>query len=122
MRQKSQTVTLSSSRLTLVVEFEKPTGVRKMELKGSKTEESLRKAHARELHVKASYEYFAAVAKKTGLEHVADIFQSTSENEAEHARHEFDVLGRGDDIGENLEKLFDERSARYQTRKAQPAK
>lgn len=73
-----------------------------MQLKGSKTEEKLHKAYTRELHVQASYEYFAAAAKEAGLEQIADIFQATSENEAEHARHEFDFLGGDGDVRENL--------------------
>lgn len=68
-----------------------------MELKGSKTEENLRKAFARELQANASYMYFASAAKEAGLEQIVDMFLATARNEAEHAEHEFRFLcGVGD--------------------------
>jgi acyl-CoA hydrolase/bacterioferritin (cytochrome b1) len=73
-----------------------------MQLHGSKTEEKLHKAFARELHVRASYKYFADAAKEAGLEQIADMFLATSDNEAEHARHEFNFLGGSGDTRENL--------------------
>lgn len=74
-----------------------------MELKGSKTEENLFKAFAGELQARARYMYFAAAAKEAGLEHAADIFLATANNEAEHAEHEFRLLGGVGDIRANLE-------------------
>jgi rubrerythrin len=56
-----------------------------MQLKGSKTEESLRKAFVRELNARASYTYFAEAAREAGLEQVAEMFLTTAKNEAEHA-------------------------------------
>ena len=73
-----------------------------MELKGSKTEEHLRKAFVRELHAGANYTYFASAARETGLEQIADMFSATAENEAEHAEHEFKFLGGRGDTGANL--------------------
>ena len=74
-----------------------------MELKGSKTEDILRRAFARELQANARYNYFAAVARDAGLEQVADMFLTTARNEAEHARHEFDFLGGAGDTSANLD-------------------
>ena len=73
-----------------------------MQLKSSKTGERLSKAFARELQAQASYRYFASAAREEGLEQVADIFLATAENEAEHARHEFEFLGGIKDIRTNL--------------------
>ncbi len=73
-----------------------------MQLKGSRTEENLRKAFQRELQAQASYRYFASAAREAGLEEVADIFLATAQNEAEHARHEFSFLGDVGDAEANL--------------------
>ncbi|MBN2462267.1 MAG: hypothetical protein JXB43_01550 [Dehalococcoidia bacterium] len=73
-----------------------------MQLKGSKTEENLRKAFARELHARANYTYFAQAAREAGLEQVAAMFWATAKNEAEHAEHEFKFLGRLGDTAANL--------------------
>jgi acyl-CoA hydrolase len=73
-----------------------------MELKGSKTEAKLLSAFTWELHAKARYEYFAAAAREAGLEQVADIFWATAQNEAEHARHEFEFLGGAGETKANL--------------------
>ncbi len=64
-----------------------------MRLKGSRTEDALRKAFAREVHVDSVYTYFASAARKAGLDQIADIFSATAHNEAEHAEHEFRFLG-----------------------------
>jgi acyl-CoA hydrolase len=64
-----------------------------MRLKGSRTEDALRKAFAREVHVHAVYSYFAKAAREAGLDQTADIFAATAQNEAEHAEHEFKFLG-----------------------------
>jgi len=65
-----------------------------MQLKGSKTEENLRKAFARELHAHFDYTYFAEAAKEAGLEQIVDMLSTTAQNEAEHAKHEFKFLWR----------------------------
>ncbi len=74
-----------------------------MEIKGSRTEEVLRKAFSKEVQTAARYTYFASVARKAGLEQIAEAFEATAQNEAEHARHEFEFLGGTGDIVENLE-------------------
>jgi acyl-CoA hydrolase/rubrerythrin len=73
-----------------------------MQLKGSKTEENLRKAFARELHARANYAYFGEAAREAGLEQITDMFLATAQNEAEHAEHEFKFLGGLGDTVSNL--------------------
>ena len=77
-----------------------------MELKGSKTEEVLLKAFSAEVGVSARYRYFADAARQAGLEQVADLFEATARNEAEHARHEVEFLGGSGDVVENLEQAI----------------
>lgn len=74
-----------------------------MEMKGSRTEEVLRRAFSQEVQTAARYTYFAAAARESGLEQIAEAFEATAQNEAEHARHEFEFLGGAGDIVENLE-------------------
>ncbi|MFC2038473.1 rubrerythrin [Chloroflexota bacterium] len=70
-----------------------------MELKGSKTEQSLLTAFAGESQARNKYTYFASVAKKEGYEQIAGIFQETADNEKEHAEVEFKYLqGIGDTV------------------------
>jgi len=78
-----------------------------MELKGSKTEEHLRKAFTRELHAHADYTYFASTAREADLEQIADVFSATAENEAEHAEHEFSFLGGSGDTRANLKRTIE---------------
>ncbi len=73
-----------------------------MKLAGSKTEERLRRAFARELSAHASYTYFAAAAREAGLEQVADVFTAIANNEAEHAEREFVFLGGSRGTREDL--------------------
>jgi acyl-CoA hydrolase len=73
-----------------------------MRLKGSRTEDTLRKAFAREVNVDSVYTYFAKAARKAGLDQIADIFSATAQNEAEHAEHEFIFLGGLGDALANL--------------------
>lgn len=79
-----------------------------MELKGSKTEENLKKAFAVELRVGAYYTYYASVAREVGREEIADMLQATASNEAEHAEHEFRLLGGTGDARANLEDAVNE--------------
>jgi len=75
---------------------------RSMRLKGSKTEDALHQAFAREVRVQAIYSYFSKAARQAGLDQVADIFAATAQNEAEHAEHEFKYLGDLDLTESNL--------------------
>ena len=65
-------------------------------IKGSKTEQNLLKAFAGESQARNRYTYFASVAKKAGLEQIANIFTETAENEKEHAKIFFKHLEGGD--------------------------
>ena len=67
-----------------------------MELKGSRTEENLKKAFAGESEARNKYTYFASKAKKDGYEQIAAIFLETAENEKEHAKMWYKLLNDGD--------------------------
>ena len=73
-----------------------------MNIQGTRTEEMLRKSFLRELQARAYYMYYADVARAVGFASVADIFEATAGNEAEHAKHEFNYLGGAPDTGVNL--------------------
>jgi acyl-CoA hydrolase/rubrerythrin len=77
-----------------------------MELKGTSTEEVLRKALHKELEVGFRYKYFAEVARRAGMAQAADIFEATARNETEHARHELGFLGTSEDTLKNLEEAI----------------
>ena len=66
-----------------------------MELKGSKTEQNLKKAFAGESEARNKYTYFASKAKKDGYEQIAAIFLETADNEKEHAKMWFKELNGG---------------------------
>jgi rubrerythrin len=63
-----------------------------MELKGTKTEECLKKAFAGESQASMKYRYYASKARKDGYEQIAEIFEETSLNEKEHAKIWFKLL------------------------------
>ncbi len=73
-----------------------------MELKGSKTEQNLMAAFAGESQARNKYTYFASVAKKQGYEQIAEIFNKTADNEKEHAKMWFKLLGELGDTAANL--------------------
>ena len=73
-----------------------------MELKGSKTETNLLAAFMGESEARNKYTYFASVAKKEGYEQIAAIFQTTADNEKEHAKMWFKELGLLGSTSENL--------------------
>ena len=74
----------------------------KMELKGSKTEQNLRTAFAGESQARNKYTYFASKAKKEGYEQIASLFLETADNEKEHAKIWFKLLGGIGTTAENL--------------------
>jgi rubrerythrin len=65
-------------------------------IKGSKTEQNLLKAFAGESQARNRYTYFASVARKAGLEQIANIFTETADNEKEHAKVFFKHLEGGE--------------------------
>lgn len=73
-----------------------------MELKGSKTEKNLQTAFAGESQARNKYTYFANVARKEGMNQIAEIFEETARNEQEHARLWFEALGGIGSTDDNL--------------------
>ncbi len=74
-----------------------------MELKGSRTEKNLEAAFARESQADNAYTYYAEAARKAGHTTIADAFLEIAQNEGEHARAYFELLGGIRDTGTNLE-------------------
>ena len=60
---------------------------------GTKTEKNLLAAFAGESQARNKYTYFSAIAKKDGLDKIADIFSKTANNEENHAKMWFKELG-----------------------------
>ncbi|MFH1594634.1 MAG: rubrerythrin [Candidatus Omnitrophota bacterium] len=65
-------------------------------IKGTKTEKNLLASFAGESQARNRYTYFASAAKKAGYEQIAAIFQETADNEKEHAKRFFKLLGGGE--------------------------
>ena len=78
-------------------------------LKGTKTEENLKKAFAGESQARNKYTYFASKAKKDGYEQIAAIFEETANNEKEHAKMWYKLLNGGEvnDTISNLKEAAD---------------
>ncbi len=72
------------------------------ELKGSRTEANLAAAFAGESQARNKYTYFASKAKKDGYVQIAKIFEETANNEKEHAKMWFKLLGGIGTTAENL--------------------
>lgn len=72
------------------------------ELKGTRTEQNLLAAFSGESQARNKYTYFASVAKKEGYEQISAIFAKTAENEKEHAKMWFKLLGELGNTAENL--------------------
>ncbi|MDR0978931.1 MAG: rubrerythrin family protein [Lachnospiraceae bacterium] len=75
------------------------------DLRGSKTEENLKRAFSGESEARNKYTYYASKAKKEGYEQIAAIFEETAGNEKEHAELWFKILHGGavPDTKTNLE-------------------
>ncbi len=75
-----------------------------MELKGSRTEQNLMAAFAGESQARNKYTFYAAQARKEGLEQIARFFEETARNEQEHAMLWFKALHDGmPQTAENLQ-------------------
>ena len=64
-------------------------------LRGTLTEENLLKAFAGESQARNRYTYFASQAKKDGYEQIAAVFDTTANQEKEHAKRFFKCLEGG---------------------------
>ena len=73
-----------------------------MNLKGTKTEQNLMAAFAGESQARNKYTYFASTAKKEGYEQISALFTKTAENEKEHAKMWFKLLGGLGNTAQNL--------------------
>lgn len=78
-----------------------------MNLKGSKTEANLWAAFAGEAQARNKYTYWAAQAKKEGLEQMAAIFLETADDEKEHAKMIFKLLGGITNTADHLQEAAD---------------
>ena len=63
-----------------------------MEFKDSKTKANLETAFAGESMARNKYTYYAGIARKEGLNYIADIFEETAHNEMAHAKMWFKIL------------------------------
>lgn len=70
--------------------------------KGTQTEKNLQAAFAGESQARNKYTYFASVARKEGYEQIAAIFESTANNEKEHAKLWFKELAELGNTAANL--------------------
>ena len=70
---------------------------------GTQTEKNLQAAFAGESQARNKYTYFSSVAKKEGLEQIAELFLKTADNEKEHAKMWFKELNGIGDTAQNLE-------------------
>ena len=73
-----------------------------MEFKGSRTEANLMAAFAGESQARNKYSYYASKAKKDGYQQIAAFFEETANNEKEHAKIWFKLLGGINSTEENL--------------------
>ena len=81
-----------------------------MNLKGTKTEHNLMSAFAGESQARNKYTYFASVAKKEGYEQISALFAKTADNEKEHAKMWFKLLGG---LGNTAQNLADAAAGEY---------
>ena len=77
-----------------------------MELKGSKTEKNLMEAFSGESQARNKYTYYASKAKKEGYNQIAEIFETTANNEKEHAKLWFKYL-HGGEVADTMTNLKD---------------
>lgn len=69
---------------------------------GTETEENLWIAYIGESMARNRYDYYASIAKKAGLEQMAEIFSNIALNEKEHAKLWFKKLGQLQEHEQNL--------------------
>jgi rubrerythrin len=59
--------------------------MKKIDIKGTRTEQNLMEAFAGESMARNKYTYYASQAKKDGFVQIQKIFEETAGNEKEHA-------------------------------------
>lgn len=69
---------------------------------GPKTKKNLEAAFAGESQARNKYTYFAKIARKEGYHYVAKAFEESADNERQHAKDEFKLLGGIGDTIANL--------------------
>ncbi|MDO4618295.1 MAG: rubrerythrin family protein [Clostridia bacterium] len=74
-----------------------------MELKNSQTWDNLQAAFAGESMARTKYTFYASKAKKDGYQQISDFFMETAENEKEHAKIWYKLLGGINDTKTNLQ-------------------
>ena len=89
-----------------------------MALQGSKTEQNLAAAFAGESQARNKYTYYAKVARKEGYHYIAKLFEETAENEMQHAKDEFKLLGGIEDTKANLKAAIE--GENYETTEMYP--
>ena len=77
------------------------------QLRGTQTEKNLLAAFSGESQARNKYTYFAKVARKEGYHYIARIFEETADNEMQHAKDEFKMLGGIGDTVTNLKEAMD---------------
>jgi len=83
---------LSGHRLTRCFLILNQLEINAMQLKGSKTEQSLKEAFAGESQANRRYLYFASKADVEGFNDVSAVFRSTAEGETGHAHGHLEYL------------------------------
>lgn len=73
----------------------------------TKTEENLKAAFAGESQARNKYTYYAEVARLEGYHYIAKLFEETAENEKQHAKDHFKMLGELGDTKANLQAAID---------------
>ncbi len=82
-----------------------------LNLKGTKTEENLKKAFAGESEARNKYTFYANKAREEGYEQIGNIFDETASNEKEHAEIWYKLLHDG--IHSTEENLKDAAAGEY---------
>ncbi|MDE7398392.1 MAG: rubrerythrin family protein [Oscillospiraceae bacterium] len=83
-------------------ELEEIEGGNQNKYAGTQTERNLEAAFAGESQARNKYTYFAAKARQDGFEQIAQIFETTADNEKEHAEIWFRELGGIGATSQNL--------------------
>lgn len=82
------------------------------ELKGTKTEANLQAAFAGESMARNKYTYYASKARKDGYDQIANLFETTANNEKEHAKIWFKLL-HGNEVPVTEVNLLDAAEGEY---------